>query len=64
MSLRQQRIVNGTGIYFYSLFRKSSDEFPEIDICGGWMTVFGKGIAPTVKQTLAGYIKEPLVEML
>ena len=40
------------------------NEFPEIDICGGWMTVFGKGIAPTVKQTLAGYIKEPLVEML
>ena len=40
------------------------NEFPEIDICGGWMTIFGKGIAPTVKQTLAGYIKEPLVEML
>lgn len=40
------------------------EEYPEIDVCSGWMQLFGENIPPQLSKTVAGYVKNPLLLML
>lgn len=40
------------------------DDYPQIDVCGGFMQVFGDQVKTSIIKTFAGYIKNPLLHML
>ena len=40
------------------------EEYPEIDVCSGWMQLFGENVTPQLYGTVAGYVKDPLLVML
>ncbi len=40
------------------------EEYPEIDVCSGWMQLFGENVTPQLSKTIAGYVKNPLLLML
>lgn len=40
------------------------EEHPAIDVCSGWMQLFGENIHEQLSQTVSGYIDHPLLFML
>lgn len=40
------------------------EDYPDIDVCSGWMQLFGENVTPQLVETVAGYIKNPLLLML
>lgn len=40
------------------------EDHPEIEVCGGWMQLFGKNVKQQVARVVFGYITHPLLLML
>lgn len=40
------------------------EEYPDIDVCSGWMQLFGEHVTPQLFETVSGYIENPLLLML
>lgn len=40
------------------------EEYPEIDVCSGWMQLFGQNVNEQISRTTSGWIDSPLLFML